>query len=500
MADSTNKFLFLAVLSVLILVGLALPKGFDISDEGLYVLLAHPLQENNAGIFNYDLFFKGFYQCTGIHFGIIGLRILRLISYVVAAFAFSFFWKNIAEEKGLSFKIAMISFLGISAGYGFLPSSLSYNSLSVCLTGLWLACVSFKTKSPLLKVLVLGLILGLLVYVKVTTALLLALISVSILIYEDKKSISSLILLFVPFVVLELAFFLFLDTFSTLRMIQGLEFTVSRPDYGFFILVKHTFFGFFWCFLVFLSTLILKKISSNPWINFGITVFILVLIFFQTRITEEWNHIFLLIMPLIFGILTHSKLTALTLSSRKYWVLLLLFLPFILHFGSNVYWLRLGIHYWIFWCLAAMIWLDKVYPFAEKYLVYFISFSSLILVLNGLWWSPFAQKSIWEATEKWEYLPGKSIFLTPQQVLQLKVIKNQMPDESPSIVLAAYRIPGIPYLLGKTIPISPGFWDKTQLENYFPKGIQESVLLYYPLDELPAGEYGKIILIPDFDE
>lgn len=75
-----------------------------------------------------------------------------------------------------------------------------------------------------------------------------------------------------------------------------------------------------------------------------------------------------------------------------------------------------------------------------------------------------------------------------------------MPDESPSTVLAAYRIPGIPYLLGKTIPISPGFWDKTQLENYFPKGIQESVLLYYPLDELPAGEYGKIILIPDFDE
>lgn len=500
MADSTHKFLLPASFSVLILVVLALPKGFDISDEGLYVLLAHPYQENKAGIFNYDLFFKGFYQSTGIQFGIIGLRIVRLISYAIAALAFSFFWKNIVGEKGISFKIVMVSFLGIAAGYGFLPSSLSYNSLSVCLVGLWLACVSFKSKSPYLKEIVVGLILGLLVYVKVTTAILLGLLSVLILSIEDKKSRSRLMLLFLPYIVLELAFFVFLDTFATLRMIQGLDFTVSRPDYGFFILVKHTFYGFFWCFLVFLSTFVLRDLIPNPWLFLGVALLIVVLIFTHTRITEEWNHLFLLLMPLVFGFLTHSKRTSLTGSSRKYWVLLLLFLPFILHFGSNVYWLRLGIHYWVFWCLAVLIWLEEAYLAAEKHLLYFISISSLILVFNGLWLSPFAQKSIWKATEKWEYLPGKSIFLTPEQVHKLKTIKNQMPQEGSSTILAAYRIPGIPYLLGKTIPKSPGFWDKSQLENYFPRGFKESTLLYYPLDELPTGKYGKIILVPDFDE
>lgn len=495
-----NKLLLGATVLCAAMVLSSVNRGFDISDEGLYVLLAHPLQENNAGIFNYDLFFKGIYQVTGIHFGIIGLRILRLLIYAFGALFLSVFWKNIHEKPTLSLKILLLSFLGIAAGYGFLPSSLSYNSLSVTLVGGWLACISYKSDSSLLKLLCLGLILGLLVYVKVTTALLLGLISVIFLVFKDNKSIPNMILLVLPFLLLELTFYFFFGTSSTLRMLQGMEITVSRPDYSIFILFKHTFFGFFWCFWVFIASFVFRKISTNPWINLGVPVLILILIFAKTRITEEWNHVFLLIMPLIFGILAHFRPTDMRFTSNRFWVVLLLFLPYILHFGSNVYWLRLGIHYWVFWSIAMMIWVDGTLPNAEKYLVMFISFSSLILVFNGLWWSPFSQNSLWKATEKWEYLPGKSILLSPNQVLQLRAVNHQMPEESPATLLAAYRIPGIPYLLGKTIPKSPGYWDKIQLEAFFSEGIRERIILYNPLEELPDNANGTPILISDHDE
>jgi len=83
---------------------LVINRGFDVSDEGLYVLLAHPLQENQGGIFNYDLFFKLFHQITGIHFGIVGLRILRLFIYCLGALALAIFYRNLKFEKQLSLK------------------------------------------------------------------------------------------------------------------------------------------------------------------------------------------------------------------------------------------------------------------------------------------------------------------------------------------------------------------------------------------------------------
>jgi hypothetical protein len=132
---------FLVLLSIVAII-FAMPRGFDISDEGLYVLLADPNQENIGGIFNYDLFFKVIYKFTGLEFGIIGLRIIRLISYFIGAYGLALFWKNFFESQRLSSSIFLLALAGLFAGYGFLPPTLSYNSISVVAVCIWLGIIS----------------------------------------------------------------------------------------------------------------------------------------------------------------------------------------------------------------------------------------------------------------------------------------------------------------------------------------------------------------------
>lgn len=78
----------------LVVILLGINRGFDFSDEGLYLLMADPHQQNLGGIFNYDLFFKLFCRVKGFEFVIFGMRILPMILYTVAAFSLTLFWKK----------------------------------------------------------------------------------------------------------------------------------------------------------------------------------------------------------------------------------------------------------------------------------------------------------------------------------------------------------------------------------------------------------------------
>ncbi|TFV97247.1 hypothetical protein E4S40_00905 [Algoriphagus kandeliae] len=489
------KFLLGASILAIAIVLAGINRGFDVSDEGLYVLLAHPFQENQGGIFNYDLFFKLIYEWTGIHFGIVGLRVLRLVFYALGACGLTSFYQSINPQKSSFNKVYFLSFLGLLAGYGFLPASLSYNHLTVVLTCFWLAFIA-QPKWTWINSILIGLVLAVLVYVKVTTSILLGGISLIIIFWIQKRPWYHLLALILPFLVLELIFHWTLGENAISRLSEGIAIQGSRGDYQFWILIKHTLVGLLWSLLIFGAVWLVRRSLKNQFLQLAIVLPIFIFLFFKTKITDEWNHFFLLLVAGIWAF-TFNNLSSKSKRERRLpWIVLLIFLPFILHLGSNVYWLRLGIHYAVFWILGIYLLLDD---FPEKLKSWFgigISLMTLLLVFNGIWWHPFEQKSLWYATQQWKYLPRKYIQLVPSQIEELQKLKKEVGEESQ--LLAAYRISGIPYLLGRTMPKSPGFWDKAQLEYYFPQGYSKD-MLYFPLDSLSGNFTNKPILLQPFE-
>jgi hypothetical protein len=121
-----------------------IPRDFDFSDEGLYLLFYDLNQQNIDGIFNCDLFFMLIHRFKGLEFGIIGLRIIRLISYLTGAFGLAVFRKNLFELQTLSLSIFLLGLAWLFAGYGFLSPTLSYNSIYAVAVCFWGAIISRK--------------------------------------------------------------------------------------------------------------------------------------------------------------------------------------------------------------------------------------------------------------------------------------------------------------------------------------------------------------------
>ena len=486
---------FLLFFALFLILG-GINRGIDISDEGLYALLAHPLQENQAGIFNYDLFFKSLYQLTSLHFGLVELRFLRLLGYVAAALALAIFLKHISGNKKIQSHDVLLALFGLFAGYAFLPQSLSYNHLTVGLACCWLALISGNLHKNQ-NTLALGFVLGFLVYVKITTAIILFFISVGVFSWKKVPKLN-LGLVLLPFLLLELLFFLGLETSATQRLWYGINLIQAREDYALWTLIKINLVGIYWIGLSFLGSLLASKMISSPSLKLLAWVLWCGILIWFTHITEEWNHVFLLAsIPLFVALLTHPKIHFWESKSR-YWILLLGILPILLHFGSNVYWLRIGIHYWVFWILGLWILAKELKNFQYEKWMLGLGLITCFLIFMGVWWMPFGQAPLWKNQTPWEYLPEKSIKLNPEQVQKLQELEKHE-EIQPSIqILAAYRISGIPFLLGKTMPKSPGFWDQDHLKAYFPDSLPDIPLIYAPSSDFPKPPTNNLILLTEF--
>lgn len=465
----------------LLLILLGINKGFDFSDEGLYAFLADPKQQNIGGVLNYDLFFKLIYRIAGVEFGIIELRILRLISYFLGAYALTVFWRNLYPNQSLSPLIFLLSLAGLFAGYGFLPPTLSYNSISVVSACFWLAIVSNKKLSPLDWVL-LGLVFATLMYAKVTVSILLC--TATFLFFSIRKmfSLISLVLVLLPFLLLDGIFYFLFEESALSRLFGEYGFINQRQDYSFLLLIKYSAVGGFWILITGIFFFLASKFKQSSTLLFrlliGIAVVTFIAVFCFTFITAEWSHIFLLIT--IAGISWETgSLRSRDFSVKEILVIcVLIVLPFILHFGSNVYWMRLGIHYWVFWLLAYTILIKKK---SAKFQMRFYSFASLIsllLVIFGIWLSPFEGAYLWEATEKWEYKPGKEIYLSQAQAKLLNSISSEIEDSNPSEVLSLYANPGLLYLLGLNSLHSPGYWKPSQAKLFLKSGSEIDLILF----------------------
>ena len=477
-----NSLLVASVICIVLLVLAGLNRGFDISDEGLYVFLADPQQSNVAGIFNYDLFFKLIYQLFSYEFTLVELRIFRLISYLLGAWALMGFWKNISGEEKSDLKVFWIACLGIFAGYAFLPPTLSYNSLVVVLTCFWLKDLSKPALSQG-STLALGSVIALLAYVKISVLPFLMLISLLVIWVKTRDRLKLTLLLILPLLVLECFFWLTLEENATMRLWEGIPSNRYRPTYQFPYLFKSVLVGIFWPFLLAVFFFLCGYLARFKKVTVGYFFWILALgvgfwVAYQTHITPEWNHLVLLFSAAVIAYWMGGR--ELGLFKLDPWVLLLFILPFALHFGSNVYWLRIGTHYWVFWILG-FLWIAKS---ELRRIALPVAILSIFLVFNGIWWHPFGQeRPLWTEKLPWHRTAAEVIYLNAEEIAIANKIKGLKSDESRNEILAAYRIPGLVWLAGMNIPFSPGFWELSQIETFFKNQPQQ--LIYSGQEELP---------------
>ena len=476
-----GKILPISVICCILLILAGINRGFDFSDEGLYVLLADPMQSNVSGIFNYDLFFKFIHRFSGYTFSLVELRFFRLLTYLAGAWALTGFWKNISGEQKWSSKAFWISCLGIFAGYGFLPPTLSYNSLVVVLACYWLKLVS-EQKPVWSNRIYLGCILALFAYIKISLVLIFIPMTLWVMLIWKKDHLSRAAFLFLPFLFLEFLFYSVIGESAFTRLLDGIPMNSQRPTYQFKLIIRSVLVGGLW--MVLSSGLFFSLGHFWPKKNPIRFVFLAVgacgffIITYQTHITDEWNHLLLLGSAAVLGFYIGHR--GIGIIYENPWAVFLIFLPLILHFGSNVYWLRIGIHYWVFWILAFCLLSQS----NQSYLPYSISPLVFILVFNGIWWHPFEQeKPLWAEKTAWISQSNKVLYLDPEQVKVIEEIKKWGEERGSEELLAAYRIPGMVWLAGFRLPFSPGYWEKAQLDAFFETKPKE--MIYCNLENLP---------------
>jgi hypothetical protein len=256
-----------------------------------------------------------------------------------------------------------------------------------------------------------------------------------------------------------------------LRALAAEKMLEFRPDYHFMNIVKYSIAGVYWSILVitpFFLAGYLKWISNRyckPALLISLFFFSLVIYF--TTITNEINHVLLLSTLALLGFLMgSSQLSKMTEREAGFLSLLMVF-PFILHFGSNVYFFRLGIHYWVFWILAVFF-VVRFNKFEWKIIFQcLLPILSLILVFNGISLYSFNFYNYNEETAFWEYRKGKSIRIPLSEIdLYSNLIKLTSLSEE-SNVLPIFRNPGLVYMIGKSHPRTPGLWSRDQLKYYF---------------------------------
>ncbi len=488
-----SKFSFwmvnFAFLAIFLLVLFAIPRGFDFTDEGLYLLLAKPEQENFAGVFNYDLFFKLWYQLFGLELNIIGMRVLRLLSHITGAIFLYRFSINTKLWNGNRFILYLICFIGLSASYAFLPQSFSYNHLTLLAACIWLYAFT-KRDLRSLGVFWLGLSLAILFYAKITACFLLSiftLIRITYLIIRGKTNWKKVLLLVVPFMILELLFFLVLNENGFTRVSELIVARADRPGYLFQNLIKNSLVGAFWLGISGIPFLIMGYFlqSKRIWFPFLIVgVGVLAYSATLTTITAEYSHFAVLILC---SLISYHLGKSLRQSMGRYnffLISVLLLLPFCLYFGSNIYFFRLSIHYIGFWILAYLVLRKKSVSNRVENELTIISLSIPVIVAIGLWIIPSHYPPLYQLNSAWS-IDEVDILISVEQKELLENLNTMIGEENESSMVFVFANPGVPFLLGKTMVKTPLLWNDSDLSFCFDPDEIET-LVYNGFETVPA--------------
>ena len=121
----------MSILASLTIVGYAIPRGLDLTDESLYVLLAQTDTPRSLSVIHTQLLFQGLEAFTGITLGIQGLRIARLILLL-----FSMGWLTwvlsgtVDSRKKALFALSALAFAFLQYTGNGRIFSLGYNAMN----------------------------------------------------------------------------------------------------------------------------------------------------------------------------------------------------------------------------------------------------------------------------------------------------------------------------------------------------------------------------------
>lgn len=486
-----QKLIVACILALLaITVGMILwttNKGIDLSDEGLSLVLADPWIANFNSVIRYDIIFKLIYRITHLEFGIIELRILRLLGIATILY---FTFKNKLFATSAIDKVLIA--LSLIAGYTILTESLSYYTLILLFSFFYFYCfLKFVNKGGTISSILAGIFIAFCFVVKPPSAVLLYGLTGALLVLISIYKKNLLVLKYGALSLLgSVIIFLLLNwifpDFSPQGVIKS-AMELANSDNGNYkkSSIIFTFISSVkWVLLLLgsgcLAAVSWRKRRTNLLVaalTILLSIVIIAYFFYKHYDSNEFDlpkYCVMVITPLILGLIfTLGDFREWTIE-RKAIGVALFFAPFFCQFGSNVYFFRGGVNYLLFWVLLILLIKDnKEIRIAKSF--YGLALSILVFqgVYNNLIQNPIKQPAITEATVKYIYNKNHSIYLNPKQVLYLNQLKEVFQKNSNAdnqkYVIGMYCLPGHIAMTDMKVFYNPFIWNKQQLKYFVNK-------------------------------
>ena len=482
---------FLITLTVMCILIWGLNKGFDITDEGFYLLGFQENQELGISMIKFHHLIKSLFWWIDLN--ILNLRIIRLVLLVFSAFLLTLTIKSIVKKKmNLLFTFSLL-LLSTFLTFCFGAKSLSYNSLSssFIIFSFCFGLISFNTKNIKHKyVLTLfsGFFLALSFFIKPSAAVIYALfysffIAHEIIYHKQKKWFYFVLYTIAGWVAGNCIYFIIVEPpleFYHSFVASYNHMTSLNDGHGIKGLSKGIFQLFdeifsiagFLCFLLIAHFFTLRLFSKKYQIICNSILTVILLLYYYNNLVVSNNDAapFLVIslcvlLYFLFQVITTNKKFEVNYSI----VFMLFMLPFIGAFGTNNPLISNAMYMIMLW-VALVIYLvySLDFPYyVKRVLLYTFLITSAVVFYNYYLKFPYRINSL----DKQVVLHTKSnIYLHKdlnKSIISIEKIlrSNNFKDGDP--IIGIYKIPGLIYLLGGT---SPGdhqsIWDYKFLDFY----------------------------------
>lgn len=504
---------------ILFFLGFAYDKGVDLTDEGLYLALSNPFQDNHYSQLNYNVLFQIIHDLTGISFDLKGLRILKfLLLFLVFFLSFPVF--NYFKISGIS---RLFLAIGLTSNYAYFGQSLSYNTLAffffVCF--LLIGFRHFFEKNSIYHFLLLGVFGSFSFMAKSTVGLMLIptgllLILCDFLETKNLKALGKHIILFLMgYFVLQILFGLVDQTYNFLDVIaNGFELSGYTSTHNRGAILKYPISAFRWILILFAAGFCFRKslqiVSKRTrFVNFLFSLCFLGYFFIShsdLNIYKIFEYFPLIMCYFFVGYFTAELKTELISGKEKIFLLILLVSSLIVSFGTISYHFKGGILYLFFPFLLIAILIQKI-SYVRKinynFLIIVLSFYLSIRVFLNIIYLPFKQPSLLGQMTSYRYNEGSEIKLPIVYVEYLKNLKESFNKHVPvdKGVIGFYEMPGDVILAGRYNGINPCLWEKYQWDFYKSKYlfsnnyINENYILINTISEVDKLGFGNFVVL-----
>jgi hypothetical protein len=473
----------------------SIDKGFDFRDEGLFYAYSQPDVDNYNAVINYDLFFKFFYNLTGLSFGIIGLRVLKL-SLIIIMLVSSI---PLFRSKNITLFNLLFLFIAFFTAYTATSKSISYYSLTLFFVYIYYLSVEFLFKSKSFKgkiyiYVILGILSALSFMVKPPVGLALAIVGFCLLFFVyNLKQIRLILFTLIAFVfsffIIHYFFSFYFPYYSFFNVLEnGFELSSMSSSYSKSIIVKRVIAGLKWSFLITLSGYLVANTihKKNGFFgkSFQLVVGLCVLVYFylahyKSNEFSIFQYSLVLSIAFLIGITLNFNLKYFDSLSKILIITLLYVFPFICILGSNMYFFRLGQSYMIFWILIIVLMNEDnirsiLFP---KVVCLLLSCFIAIKVYDSNILHPFNQQPLTNSFAPFRYIGDHLIKLHPDDIsylneLKIKIIKY---NKSNLKILGIYAFTGDILMAGFKPYFNPLIWENNQLEYCLKKSLNNTL-------------------------